>query len=399
VLNIERLVDKAARDLGIDRLEIRRKNFIRPDQFPYRSGVGVEYDSGDYEKSLAEALKLSRYDLLLRQRDEARARGEFVGVGVSTFVEPSGGAGFESGTVRIERTGEITVLTGSSSHGQGHETSYAQVIADKMRVSMDHVAIRHGDTVAIQQGVGTFGSRSMVMGGGSMTLAAERVIQKARRIAAHLVEAAPEDMVQADGGFAVAGVPEKTVTWRQIAAAAHSGRLPAGMEPGLQETAFFDPKREAWGFGAHVALVRIDRDTGKLSIEKLVLVDDCGVIVNPMIVEGQVHGGVAQGLGEALREQMLFGENGQALTGTLMNYAVMRAGDMPELIMGETVTPNPFNPLGVKGVGEAGTNGCPPAVANAVMDALAPLGIDHVDMPYTAPKLWALIRKAEGRHP
>jgi aerobic carbon-monoxide dehydrogenase large subunit len=397
VLNIERLVDKAARDLGIDRLEIRRKNFIRPDQFPYRSGVGVEYDSGDYEKSLSEALKLSRYDLLLRQRDEARARGEFVGVGVSTFVEPSGGAGFESGTVRIERTGEITVLTGSSSHGQGHETSYAQVIADKMRVSMDHVAIRHGDTVAIQQGVGTFGSRSMVMGGGSMTLAAERVIQKARRIAAHLVEAAPEDMVQADGGFAVAGVPEKTVTWRQIAAAAHSGRLPAGMEPGLQETAFFDPKREAWGFGAHIALVRIDRDTGRLSIEKLVLVDDCGVIVNPMIVEGQVHGGVAQGLGEALREQMLFGEDGQALTGTLMNYAVMRAGDMPELIMGETVTPNPFNPLGVKGVGEAGTNGCPPAVANAVMDALAPLGIDHVDMPYTAPKLWALIRKAEGQ--
>jgi carbon-monoxide dehydrogenase large subunit len=397
VLNIERLVDKAARDLGIDRLEIRRKNFIRPDQFPYRSGVGVEYDSGDYEKSLTEALKLSDYDGLIRERDTARQRGELVGVGVSTFVEPSGGAGFESGTVRIERTGAITVLTGSSSHGQGHETSYAQVIADKLRVSMDHIVIRHGDTLAIQQGVGTFGSRSMVMGGGSMTLAAERVIEKARRIAAHLVEAAPEDMTQADDGFAVAGVPEKKVSWRQIAAAAHGGRLPPGMEPGLQETAFFDPRREAWGFGAHVALVRIHRDSGKLTIEKLVLVDDCGVIVNPMIVEGQVHGGVAQGLGEALREQMLFGDDGQVVTGTLMNYAVMRAGDMPELTLGETVTPNPFNPLGVKGVGEAGTNGCPPAVANAVMDALAPLGIDHVDMPYTAPKLWALIRNAEGQ--
>jgi carbon-monoxide dehydrogenase large subunit len=397
VLNIERLVDKAARDLGIDRLEIRRKNFIRPDQFPYRSGVGVEYDSGDYEKSLTEALKLSDYDGLIRERDTARQRGELVGVGVSTFVEPSGGAGFESGTVRIERTGAITVLTGSSSHGQGHETSYAQVIADKLRVSMDHIVIRHGDTLAIQQGVGTFGSRSMVMGGGSMTLAAERVIEKARRIAAHLVEAAPEDMTQADHGFAVAGVPEKKVSWRQIAAAAHGGRLPPGMEPGLQETAFFDPRREAWGFGAHVALVRIHRDSGKLTIEKLVLVDDCGVIVNPMIVEGQVHGGVAQGLGEALREQMLFGDDGQVVTGTLMNYAVMRAGDMPELTLGETVTPNPFNPLGVKGVGEAGTNGCPPAVANAVMDALAPLGIDHVDMPYTAPKLWALIRNAEGQ--
>jgi len=397
VLNIERLIDKAAKELGLDRLAIRRKNFIRPEQFPYKTGVGVEYDSGDYEKSLTEAMRLSDYDKLIRERDLARARGELVGVGVSTFVEPSGGAGFESGTVRVERTGEITVLTGSSSHGQGHETSYAQVIADKMHVSMDHVAIRHGDTMAVQQGVGTFGSRSMVMGGGSMTLAAERVIQKARRIAAHLVEAAPEDMMQTDGGFAVAGVPDKKVTWRQIAAAAYGGRVPPGMEPGLQETVFFDPRREAWGFGAHVAMVRIDRETGKPTIEKLVLVDDCGVIINPMIVEGQVHGGVAQGLGEALREQMLFGDEGQVLTGTLMNYAVMRAGDMPQLTLGETVTPNPFNPLGVKGVGEAGTNGAPPAVANAMMDALAPLGIDHIDMPYTAPKLWETIHRAEGR--
>ena len=397
VLNIERLVDKAAKELGLDRLAMRRKNFIRPDQFPYRSGVGVEYDSGDYEKSLNEVLRLSDYEKLIRYRDEARKRGELVGVGVSTFVEPSGGAGFESGTVRVERTGEVTVLTGSSSHGQGHETSFAQVIADKMRVSMDHVAIRHGDTMAVQQGVGTFGSRSMVMGGGAMTIAAERVIQKAQRIAAHLVEAAPEDMVQTDGGFAVAGVPEKKVSWRQIAAAAYGGRVPPGMEPGLQETAFFDPRREAWGFGAHVCLIRIDRETGAPTIEKLVLVDDCGVVVNPMIVEAQVHGGVAQGLGEAFREQMLFGDEGEVLTGTLMNYAVMRASDMPQLTLGETVTPNPFNPLGVKGVGEAGTNGAPPAVANAVMDALAPLGIDHIDMPYTAPKLWAAIRLAEAR--
>lgn len=397
VLNIERLADKAAKELGIDRLEIRRKNFIRPEQFPYRTGVGLEYDSGDYEKSLSEALKLSDYQQLQSQRDERRARGELVGLGVSTFVEPSGGAGFESGTVRVERTGAITVLTGSSSHGQGHETSFAQVIAEKMRVPMDHVAIRHGDTIAVQQGVGTFGSRSMVMGGGAMSIAMERVTQKARRIAAHLVEAAPEDVVQADGGFAVAGVPDKRVTWRQVAAAAYGGRLPQGMEPGLQETAFFDPRREAWGFGAHVALVRIDRETGKPTIEKLVLVDDCGVIINPMIVEGQVHGGVAQGLGEALCEQMLFGEDGQVLTGTLMNYAVMRAETMPSLTLGETVTPNPFNPLGVKGVGEAGTNGAPASIANAVMDALAPLGIDHIDMPYTAPKLWRIIREAEAK--
>jgi aerobic carbon-monoxide dehydrogenase large subunit len=396
VLNIERLIDKAARDLGLDRLEIRRKNFIRPDQFPYRTGVNVEYDSGDYEKSLAEALRLSDYDQMMQYRNAARARGELVGVGISTFVEPSGGVGFESATVRVERTGEITVLTGASSHGQGHETVFAQVVADKLGVSMDHVAIRHGDTLAIQQGVGTFASRSAVMGGGALALATQRVIDKARQIAAHLLEAASDDIVPADGGFAVAGVPDRNITWRQIAATAY-GRPVPGLEPGLQETVFFDPGREAWGFGAHVALVRIDRETGKPTLEKLVLVDDCGVILNPMLVEGQVHGGVAQGLGEAFHEQMLYGDDGQPLTASLLDYAVPRASDMPPLILGETVTPNPFHPLGVKGVGEAGCNGAPPAVANAVMDALAPLGIDHIDMPYTAPKLWEAIQAAPGK--
>jgi aerobic carbon-monoxide dehydrogenase large subunit len=396
VLNIERLIDKAAKDLGIDRLEIRRKNFIRPEQFPYKTAVGMEYDSGDYFKSLDEAIKISNYKDLLRQRDERRARGEIVGVGVSTFVEPSGGAGFESGTVRVERTGEITVLTGSSSHGQGHETVWAQIAAEMLKTDMEHVTVLHGDTYVSQQGTGTFGSRSAVVGGGALATAAQRVIEKAKRIAAHLVEASAEDVVQADGGFSVAGVPEKKVTWRQIAAAAYSGKIPPGMENGLQETCFFDPRREAWGYGAHVCVVSINRETGEPKIEKLVLVDDCGVLINPMIVEGQIHGGVAQGLGEALREQMVYSEDGQVLTGTLMNYAVMRATDMPPLTLGETVTPNPFHPLGVKGVGEAGTNGAPPAVANAVMDALAPLGIDHIDMPYTAPKLWQAIRQAGG---
>jgi carbon-monoxide dehydrogenase large subunit len=398
VLNIERLLDKAAAVLGIDRLEIRRKNFIQPEQFPYTTGTGVEYDSGDFEKPLREALKLSDYEKLVRERDERRKRGELVGIGFSTFVEPSGGAGFESGTVRVERTGEITVLTGSSSHGQGHETSWAQIAAGLMKTSMDHVTILHGDTYVSQQGTGTFGSRSAVVGGGALAIAAERVIDKGKRIAAHLVEAAPEDIIQADGGFAVKGVPDKKISWRQIATAAYSGRVPKGMEIGLQETVFFDPKREAWGFGTHVALVSIDRETGKLTIEKLVLVDDCGVVINPMIVEGQIHGGVAQGLGEATREQMLYSEDGQVQTGTFMNYAIMRAGDMPPMILGETVTPNPFNPLGVKGVGECGTNGAPPSVANALMDALAPLGIDHMDMPYTAPKLWEAIRKTEGKN-
>jgi carbon-monoxide dehydrogenase large subunit len=395
VLNIERLIDKAARDLGLDRLDMRRKNFIRPEQFPYRTGVNVEYDSGDYEKSLAQALRLSDYDQMMQYRDAARARGELVGVGVSTFVEPSGGVGFESATVRVERTGEITVLTGASSHGQGHETVFAQVVADQLRVAMEHVAIRHSDTLTIQQGVGTFASRSAVMGGGALALATQRVVEKARRIAAHLLEAAAADIVPTEGGFAVAGVPDKHITWRQIAATAY-GRPVAGLEPGLQETVFFDPGREAWGFGAHVALVRIDRDTGEPRLEKLVLVDDCGVVLNPMIVEGQVHGGVAQGLGEAFYEQMRYSDDGQPLTASLLDYAVPRASHMPPLILGETVTPNPFHPLGVKGVGEAGCNGAPPAVANAVMDALAPLGIDHIDMPYTAPKLWEAIRAAPG---
>src|SRR5262245_8387281 len=396
VLNIERLIDKAARDLGLDRLDIRRKNFIRPEQFPYRTGLNVEYDSGDYEKSLAEALRLSDYDQMIQERDAARARGELVGVGVSTFVEPSGGIGFESATVRVERTGGITVLTGSSPHGQGHETVFAQVVADKLGVSMDHVAIRHGDTLAIQQGVGTFASRSAVMGGGALALATQRVVEKARQITAYLLEAAAADIVPADGGFAVAGVPDRKITWRQIAATAY-GRPVPGLEPGLQETVFFDPGREAWGFGAHVALVRIDRDTGEPRLEKLVLVDDCGVVLNPMIVEGQIHGGVAQGLGEAFREHMLYGDDGQPLTASLLDYAVPRASDMPPLILGETVTPNPFHPLGVKGVGEAGCNSAPPAIANAVMDALGPLGIDHIDMPYTASKLWAAIQTAPGK--
>jgi aerobic carbon-monoxide dehydrogenase large subunit len=395
VLNIERLVDQAAIEQGIDRLELRRRNFIQPDQFPYKTATGMEYDSGDYEKSLSEALRLSDYETIMRQRDERRARGELVGVGISTFVEPSGGAGFESGTVRVERTGEITVLTGSSSHGQGHETMFAQVAADLLHVSMDHIGVRHGDTLAVQQGTGTFGSRSAITGGGALAVAAERIVEKARGIAAHLLEAAPADVVQVDNGFAVAGMPQKTVNWRRIATSAYGGNLPPGMELGLQETVFYDPKREAWGFGAHVALVSIDRDSGIPTVEQLVLVDDCGVIINPMIVEGQVHGGLAQGLGEALREQMLYDDEGQVLTGSLLSYAVPHAVDIPPLILAETVTPNPFNPLGVKGVGEAGTNGAPPAIANAVMDALGPLGIKHLDMPYTAPKLWAAIQEAE----
>lgn len=395
VLNIERLADQAARELGMDPLELRRKNFIRPEQFPYRTATGVQYDSGDYDRSLDEALRLSDYAALVRRRDEARARGELAGIGVSTFVEPSGGAGFESGSIRIERTGEVTVLTGSSAHGQGHETVFAQIVAEKLKIDMDHIVVRHGDTVAIQQGTGTFGSRSTILGGGALATAADKILDKARRVAAVLLEVEPNEVEHLADGFGARGKPDLKVTWRQVATAAYAGRL-RDAEPGLQETVFYNPPGEAWGFGAHIAFLRVDPKTGVPHLDTLVLVDDCGVMVNPQIVEGQVHGGVAQGLGEAFREQMRYDEDGSVLSGTLMDYAVMRAEDMPELVLGETVTPNPFHPLGVKGVGEAGTNGCPAAVANALMDALAPLGITHVDMPYTAPKLWELIRQARA---
>ena len=397
IQNIERLMDQAARELGIDPIEIRRKNFVRPDQFPYTNGVGGEYDSGDYEKALDEALRLSKYDELVQERAEARSRGELVGIGVCTFVEPSGG-GHESGMVRVEPGGSISVFTGSSDHGQGHATAFAQLVGQTLRVPMDQIRVQHGDTFAVPQGSGTFGSKSLVLGGGALVVAAERVVEKARRIAAHELGVSLDEVIQEEGGFAVGGVPNQRRTWTQIAGAAHvRTRLPEGMEPGLQEIAFFDGKKEAWGFGAYVVKVRIDKETGVATLETVVAVDDCGVVVNPLIVEGQIHGGLAQGIAEALREHMIFDESGQILVGSLLDYAVPRAGDMPHVMLGETVTPSPLNQLGAKGVGEAATIGIAPAIANAVIDALTPLGIQQVDMPYTAPKLWKLIRDAERR--
>jgi carbon-monoxide dehydrogenase large subunit len=381
-LNIERLIDKAAKDLGIDRLEIRRKNFIRPEQFPYRTGVGVEYDSGDYFKSLDEALKVSNYPELLRQRDERRARGEIVGVGLSTFVEPSGGAGFESGTAR-GRTRDITVLTGSSPMARARDHGR---IAALMRTTMDRggSARRHFRLAA---GDRTFGSRSAVVGGG-LTGAAQR--SSTRPAHRRSPRRSGAGRFTTDGGLGGRSVCRRKVTWRRSRGA--QAKFPRAWRSVGRKPASIRARR--LGFGV-TSPWSASSGNGKLNIEKLVLIDDCGVILNPMIVEGQIHGGVAQGLGEVLREQMLYGEDGQVLTGTLMNYAVMRAADMPPLTLGETVTPNPFHPLGVKGVGEAGTNGAPPSVANAVMDALAPLGIDHIDMPHRA-EPWAAIRKAEG---
>jgi carbon-monoxide dehydrogenase large subunit len=392
VLALERGMDRLADALGMDALELRRKNFIQPEQFPFTTATGAEYDSGDYAGALDKALDLLGYAQLSQQRDAARARGELMGIGISTFVEPSGSPGGETGLVRVERDGRVTLVTGSHSHGQGHETSFAQVVADRMNVPFDQVRVIHGDTAAIDMGTGTFASRSMMLGGGAAVAAAEQVVEKARRVAATQLEATVDDVVPVEGGFAVTGAPSRMVTWKEVAGAAYGGNGADSIA--LEASEMFDPKHEMWPFGTHLAVVRIDRETGRVAVDRIVAIDDCGNVVNPLIVEGQMHGGIAQAVGQALFEEVAYDDAGQLLSGSLGDYAVPRAGDIPPMRLGHTVTPTPFNPLGAKGVGEAGTNGCPPAIANAVVDALSPLGIKHLDLPFTAQRVWEAMQRA-----
>ena len=391
VLALERGIDRLAVELGMDPRELRRRNFLRPDEFPYTTALGSEYDSGNYAGALQKALDLLGYQQVLQDREAARSRGELVGVGISTFVEPAGSVGGETGLVRVERDGRITLVTGAHSHGQGHETSFAQVVADRMNVAMDQVRVVHGDTAEIDLGTGTFASRSMMLGGGAAVAAAKQVVEKARRIAAQQLEATVDDVVPVEGGFSVAGAPARRVTWKEVADVAYGGN---GQSIELEASEMFDPQREMWPFGTHLAVVRIDRETGHVNVDRIVAVDDCGNVVNPLIVEGQVHGGIAQAVGQSLFEQVVFDDSGQLMSGSMGDYAVPRAGDMPPMVLDHTVTPTPFNPLGAKGVGEAGTNGCPPAIANAVVDALSPLGIKHLDLPYTSEKVWEAIQAA-----
>jgi carbon-monoxide dehydrogenase large subunit len=393
VLALERGFDRLATELKMDPIELRRKNFIRTEDFPYHTATGAEYDSGDYGKALAKALDLANYPELVRQRGAARARGELMGIGVSTFVEPSGSPGGETGLVRIEPSGQVTLVTGAHSHGQGHETSFAQLMSDALNVPMHQVRVVHGDTAEIERGVGTFASRSMALGGSAAVAAAARVVEKGRRIAAHQLEATLADVEPTEGGFAVTGAPARRVSWQQIAQAAYAPEATPGEEPGLEASELFD-SAEQWPFGTHLAVVRIDRDTGYVKLEQIVAVDDCGTVVNPLIVAGQVHGGIAQAVGQALAERVIYDTQGQLLTGSLGDYAVPRAADMPPMLLDHTVTPSPHNPLGAKGVGEAGTNGCPPAIANAVMDALSPLGVQHLDLPFTSDRVWQAIQSA-----
>jgi len=394
---IERLMDAAGRALDLDPAEIRRRNFIARDAFPFRTATGQLYDSGDYHLALERALDAADYAGLRRRQAERRTRGEIVGIGLTSYVEPCA-LGWESGSIKVERSGRVTAITGSSAHGQGHETTFAQIVADHLGVTPDDVEVIHGDTRSGPEGFGTFGSRSVVLGGGALARVSAEVRDKGRRIAAKLLEAAPADVVPVTGGFHVAGMSERRVTWRDVATAAYAPGhgLPPGDIPGLEATTYFQPETEVWTFGAVVCMVRIEAETGRLAIERLVWVDDAGTVINPLLAEGQLHGSLAQGLGQTLLEAIVYDGDGQLLTGTLMDYAIPRADEVPPVRIEKTCTPSPLNPLGAKGVGEAGCIGIPPAVVNAAVDALSPFGVTHLDMPLTPARLWEAIRAGLG---
>ncbi len=427
---IERAVDLVAAELGMDVVEVRRKNFPQPDEFPFATKTGLFYDSGNYQGALDKALELADYTALREMQKKARDEGRIIGIGVSTYVEicalgpsqamPAGG--WESATVRIEPTGKVTVLTGISPHGQGEETTFAQIVADELGVALEDVTVIHGDTAIVQYGIGTFGSRGLAVGGTAMYMAIEKLKEKASKIAAHLLQAEHSSVVFKEGKFskeaakaAVAAggsVPEpdipvgqapagalpepniedKKISIQDIALAAHIARdLPPGMEPGMSATHFFEPANFTFPFGTHICVVEIDKETGDTKIVKYVAVDDCGKVINPMIVEGQIHGGIVQAIGQALYEEVIYDEQGQLLTGTLMDYALPKAAMIPHLELDRTETPSPVNPMGVKGVGEAGTIGATPAVVSAVVDALSPYGVRHLDMPLRPERVWKMI--------
>lgn len=387
---LERLMNAIADQLGIDPVEVRRRNFIPVDAFPYMGATGAEYDSGDYNKAMDEALRLVDYDAFRAEQESARAAGRYLGIGFGVYCEFAG-PGWDSASVRVHPSGAVSVTTGTSPHGQGQETSLAQITADVLGVPMESVKVRASDTSITPQGVGTFGSRGTSIGGSAVLGASQKVAAKVRQIAAGTLEVAVEDIEQRDDVFSVRGAPDRSITFKEIARAAHTPGLPDGMELGLEETDFFTPKGRTFPFGVHVAIVEIEPETGTLKVKRYLAVDDCGPLINPRLVEDQVIGGLAQGFGQALQEQIVYDESGQLLTGTLMDYGPPKAAQLPNFETSHTVTPSPFNPLGVKGVGEAGTTGAPPALVNAAIDALKPFGVTHLDMPLTAERLWRAI--------
>ncbi len=406
---VERLVENAAREMGIDRIEIRRRNFIPPDAFPYQTPVVLAYDSGNYDPILDEAMKLADHADFETRKEDSKSRGKLRGIGFSSYIEACGvapsnvagaiGAGiglYESAEIRFAITGAVTVLTGSHSHGQGHETTFAQLVADRLGVPIENVDIVHGDTGQVQWGHGTYGSRSLAVGGSAIALACDKAIEKGKKVAAHLLEASAADIEFKDGNFTVSGTDKSKAFGEIIAAAMVAHNYPLDeMEPGLDQRAFYDPKNFTYPAGCHICEVEIDPETGVVEIANWTAVDDFGKIVNPMIVEGQVHGGIAHGVGQAMLENCVYdADSGQLVTGSFRDYCMPRADDLPNFNLGFTETLCPHNPLGVKGCGEAGAIAAPPALINAITDAL---GVAHLDMPATPEKVWRAAQAAKGR--
>ncbi|HTG91832.1 MAG TPA: glyceraldehyde dehydrogenase subunit alpha [Pyrinomonadaceae bacterium] len=428
---VERGMDLVAAELGIDAAEIRRRNFPAANEFPFHTATGLDYDSGNYEAALDKAQQIIGYAKLREEQKKARDEGRLIGIGVSTYVEicalgpsaamPAGG--WESATVRIEPTGKVTVLTGASPHGQGQETSFAQIAADELGVDLKDVTVIHGDTGIVQYGIGTFGSRATAVGGTAVLIAIQKLKEKAQKIAAHMLQAdasrlsfeggryslpaasaaavGSSDPVVPVGEAPAGALPEPetegrtSLTIQEIALAAHIAKdIPPDTEPGLSATYFFEPKNFTFPFGTHIAVVEVDRDTGDIKFQRYVAVDDCGKVINPLLVDGQVHGGIVQSIGQALYEEVVYDEQGQLVTGTLMDYALPRASHIPNFELDRTETPSPVNPLGVKGVGEAGTIGATPAIVGAVVDALAPFGVKHLDMPIRPESVWKIINSS-----
>ncbi len=402
---VERAMDMLAHELKMDPADLRRKNFIKPDKFPFKTQTGAVYDSGNYEAALDLALEAANWKQLKAERDAARAEGRLVGLGLAMYVEVCGmgpsstmaSGGWEHSQVTVERDGRISATTGASPHGQGNETTFAQMLADQFGVPFEHVTIHHGDTAVVKQGIGTFGSRSQAVGGTALHMAGTKVKAKMAKFAAALLEAHEADLVFENGTIAVKGSPTSAKKFTDVVNYAYVPvPLPEGLEPGLSEQAFFEPTNNTYPFGCHIALLEIDRETGEPTLLKFVAVDDAGNLINPLIVEGQIHGGLAQGIGQAMIEEALYNEAGQLVTGSFMDYAMPRATDFPRFELHNTVTPTPVNPLGAKGVGEAGTLGSTPSIVCATVDALSEFGVKHVDMMLRPEKLWRIIHGGQA---